>query len=252
MLFEFFPSLPFAALLASFVWAAVIGTVAHSFVFRTRLFDALTKVPMVPPFIALPAIMFAFLLAFMASDAWNNIGQARMSLVSEVAAINRIAAIPLKPDSENREARETMRQYIDAVTEEEFGQHYNQRGSAKADAAIARLEAIAWTVSGQDGLAAGTFLKALDDLRAARHQRLGLGFQGTLVLKWVLVLMLALLTAISIAAVHRTGERTAAIAQVLFCLAAWASFSMVSSHIQPYRGPDALTAAPLQALRGGL
>lgn len=79
-----------------------------------------------------------------------------------------------------------------------------------------------------------------------------MGFQGTLVLKWVLVLMLALLTAISIAAVHRTGERTAAIAQVLFCLAAWMSFSMVASHIQPYRGPDALTAAPLQALRASL
>jgi len=209
-------------------------------------------VPMVPPFIALPAIMFAFLMAFMASDAWNNISQARTSLVNEVAAVNRIAAIPLKPEAANPQAREAMRQYIDAVTDEEFRQHFNQRGSAKADAAIARLEAIAWTASSQDGLAAGTFLKALDDLRAARHQRLGLGFQGTLVLKWVLVLMLALLTAISIAAVHRTGERTAAIAQILFCLAAWMSFSMVSSHIQPFRGPDALTAAPLQALRASL
>jgi hypothetical protein len=200
-------------------------------VFRTRLFNALLKVPMVPPFIALPGVMFTFLMAFMASDAWNNISQARTSLVNEVAAVNRIAAVPLNPAA-RQQAREAMHQYIDAATEEEFKQHFNQRGSPKADAAIVRLEAIGWTNSTQDSLAAGTFLKALDDLRVARHQRLGLGFQGTLVLKWVLVLSLAQITAISIAAVHRGGERTAFTALALFCLA--------------------LTPAPLVALRGNL
>lgn len=151
MLFEYLPAFPFAAIVAAFLWAAVIGVVAHSLVFRTRLFDALLKVPMVPPFIALPAIMFAFLMAFMASDAWNNISQARTSLVNEVAAVNRIAAVPLRPEAATQQARETMRQYIDAVTAEEFRQHFNQRGAAKADAAIARLEAIAWTASAQVG-----------------------------------------------------------------------------------------------------
>jgi hypothetical protein len=252
MLFEQFPTLPFAAIVAAFVWAATIGVVAYLLVFRTRLFNALLKVPMVPPFIALPGVMFTFLMAFMASDAWNNISQARTSLMNEVAAVNRIAAVPLKPETTRQQAREAMRQYIDAATEEEFKQHFNQRGSPKADAAIVRLEAIGWTSNAQDSLAAGSFLKALDDLRVARHQRLGLGFQGTLVLKWVLVLSLAQITAISIAAVHRGGERTAVTALALFCLAAWMAFSMVASHIQPYRGPDALTAAPLQALRASL
>lgn len=252
MLFEQFPTLPYAAIVAAFVWAAAIGLIGHSLVFRTRLFNALLKAPIVPPFIALPGVMFTFLMAFMASDAWSNISQARASLVNEVSAVYRIAAVPLKPDTVNRQARESLRQYIDVVTEEEWKQNFNQRGSSRAGDAIDRLEAAVWAANPQDALAGGTFLKALDDLRVARHQRLGLGFQGTLVLKWVLVLSLAQITAIAIAAVHRSSERTALTAQVLFCLAAWMAFSMVASHIQPYRGPDALTPTPLQALRASL
>ena len=37
--------------------------------------------------------------------------------------VNRIAAVPLKPETTRQQAREAMRQYIDAATEEEFKQH---------------------------------------------------------------------------------------------------------------------------------
>ena len=52
---------------------------------------------MAPPFMALPAVLFAFLLAFMASAAWQNISLARISLVDEHTALARRAAVPIGP-----------------------------------------------------------------------------------------------------------------------------------------------------------
>lgn len=264
MVFESFPQFAYAAPIATFLWSLLIGVVAHFAVFRLRAFDGLAKFPLVPPFIALPATMFAFMMAFMASDAWQNIGQARAALIAESAAVARVAAVPVRPVAAQRQSQAVLRQYLDAAIDEEWKAQFNLRGSARAEAAIARLEAGIWSANGlceaqpargtacSDALITATYVKAIDDLRTARHQRLSLGFQGTLVLKWALAIGLALVTAISIAAVHRTSQRTAAIGQVLFCLATWMAFTMVATHIQPYRGPDALSPVPLQELRAVL
>ena len=65
--------------------------------FRLRFFNSLLKAPVSAPFMALPAVLFAFLLAFMASAAWQNISLARTSLVNEHTALARLAAVPIGP-----------------------------------------------------------------------------------------------------------------------------------------------------------
>ena len=69
MLFESFDGIG-SPLLASFICSLGIGIASYLLVFKTKLFDHLLDVPLVPPFLALPAIMFAFLMGFMSSDAW--------------------------------------------------------------------------------------------------------------------------------------------------------------------------------------
>ena len=264
MIFESLPSIPYAAVVATFLWSLAIGLIGHFAVFRLRLFDGLLKAPLAAPFSSLPAVMFSFMMAFLASDAWQNISLARGALIAESTAVARIAAIPVRPEAAQRQSQKALRTYLDAVIGEEWKANFNQRGAAAAGAANARLEAGIWSANAlcdsqagraaacSDAVVTTTYVKAVDDLRMARHQRLSLGFQGTLMVKWILAIGLAIVTAVSIAAVHRANQRTAAIAQVLFCLAAWMTFAMLATHIQPYRGLDALSPAPLQELRATL
>ncbi len=261
MLYEIFPS-PYAPLLATLVWSVIIGLIGHFAVFRLALFDSLLKAPVAPPFMALPAILFAFLMAFMASAAWQNISLARTSLVNEHAALVRMAAVPIGPAAAKQQMQAGQKRYMAAVLDDEWAKRHNEQASPDAEAALDSLETGIWAISSQcraqaaadctTDLGVSTYLKALDDLRSARDERLSLGFQGTLRTKWVLGIVLALATALSIAAIHRPSARTAAICQVLFCLSIWMTFAMVALHIQPYRGPDALSPGALQALRAKL
>jgi hypothetical protein len=54
-----------APLIATFLLSLGIGLLSYCLVYKTSLFNHLIAVPLVPPFLALPAIMFAFLMGFM-------------------------------------------------------------------------------------------------------------------------------------------------------------------------------------------
>jgi hypothetical protein len=257
LLYEILP-FPYAPLIATLVWSVVIGLIGHFAMFRLRAFDSLLKAPVAPPFMALPAILFAFLLAFMASAAWQNISLARTSLVNEHTALARAATIPIGPTAAKQQMQAGLKRYVSAVIDEEWAKRYNESASPEAGASLDALSTGIWALASQchgqatdctSDLAVSTYLKTLDDLRAAREERLSLGYQGTLRLKWVLGIVLAIATALSIAAIHRTNERTAVICQILFCLSIWMTFAMVALHIQPYRGPDALSPDVLQEIR---
>jgi hypothetical protein len=260
VLYEIFPH-PYAPLLATLLWSVVICGVAQLVVFRVPLFEPLIKAPIVPPFMALPAILFAFLMAFMASSAWQNISLARTSLVNEQAALARLAAVPIGPAAAKQQMQAGLQRYLAAVLDDEWALRFNERASADAEAALDSLTTGIWAIGSQcraqagavpdcmSDLAVSTYLKALDDLRTARGDRLSLGFQGTLRLKWVLAIVLTLATALSIASIHRSSARTSAIALALYGLSIWMTFAMVALHIQPYRGPDALSPGVLQVMR---
>jgi hypothetical protein len=262
LLYEILP-FPYGPLIATLLWSVVIGLVGHFAIFRLRVFDTLVKAPMAPPFMALPAVLFAFLLAFMASAAWQNISLARISLVDEHTALARLAAVPIGPAAARQQMQAGLKRYLTAVIDDEWAKRYNESPSPEAETALDSLSTGIWAIAGQcrgqgagsdcaSDLAISTYIKALDDLRSAREERLSLGFQGTLRLKWVLGIVLAMATALSIAAIHRTNERTAAICQALFSLSIWMTFAMVALHIQPYRGPDALAPGVLQEIRAKL
>ena len=129
MLYEIFP-FPYAPLIATLVWAVGIGLVGHFAVFRLRLFDSLLKAPMAPPFMALPAILFAFLLAFMASAAWQNISLARASLVNEHTALARLATVPIGPAAAKQQMQAGLKAILTAVLDDEWARRYNEFGVA--------------------------------------------------------------------------------------------------------------------------
>jgi hypothetical protein len=169
-----------------------------------------------------------------------------------------------EPPEAKQKMHAGIRRYLTAFVDQEWLRTITMKGVEAADAALAELQAVIWGIDAAckaracserpctNGLAIAGFVKALDDLRLAREQRLPLGYQGSLPLKWTLAISLAFVTSLTLAAIHRSSPRTAAISLGLLSLAIWLSFSVVTLTIQPYRGPDALSPAMLQAIRDKL
>jgi hypothetical protein len=260
MVYELF-GFQYASMVATLLWSVVIGLIGYYAIFKLPLFDSLLKEPMAAPTMVLPAGMFSFLMVFMASQAWQNISEARLAQVNEHSALTRMVAVPFAPPETKQHLQAAIKRYLRAVVDDEWTRRYNESEADAADAALAELQIDIWAIDAAcqaqahtekpctNGLAISSFVKALDDLRLARDQRLSLGYQGGLPLKWTLAISLAIATSLTLAAVHRSSPRTAAISLGLFSLSIWLSFSVVTLTIQPYRGPTALSPAMLQAIR---
>jgi hypothetical protein len=117
----------------------LIIVVAQLFVFRTPLFNSLLKSPIAPPLMGLPAVLFAFLMAFMASAAWQNISLARTSLVNEHEALARLVAVPIGPTKAKEQMEAGLRRYLTVVLDDEWATHHNELASPDAEAAIDAL-----------------------------------------------------------------------------------------------------------------
>jgi len=260
MIYESFNGVA-APILATFAWCIGIGLSSYCLVFKTRLFSHLITSPLAPPFLALPAIMFAFLMAFMSSEAWQNFSHARTALINESSAISQILNIPIQPPEFQKSSNLYVQSYLGSVlTDEWSAKHHNESSSLEAQNSLDKLESNVWKVSGAcnqgankfhtctDPIAISAIIKALGDLRNARTQRLSLGYQEGVDTKWFLGIFLGFIAALAVAAVHRSNAKTGATALVLFCLSMWISFSMVTLYINPYKWADRLDPAPLSVI----
>jgi Protein of unknown function (DUF4239) len=259
MLYESFDSV-WAPIIASFLWSLGIGVVSYLLVFKTKLFDHLITHPLVPPFLALPAIMFAFLMGFMSSDAWQNFAHARTALINEASSVSRLIAIPLQFPEHQKKANSHIQIYLEEVLNEEWGNNDRMSGSAKTKLALENIEFIIWSGSAacsKEGAAKGacidaftsaTYIKALDDLRNAREQRLSLGYLSHVNTKWFLAIVLAFLSTLSVAAVHRHSQKTAITSLILFCCSIWVTFSIVTMYSNPYKWAERLEPVPLTSI----
>jgi hypothetical protein len=255
VLFQHFDAL-LAPLVASLSWSAVIGVISFLLVYKTRLFNHLLVGPLVPPFLALPAIMFAFLMGFMSAEAWQNFSYARSSLINEASAVSRLINIPVQPPEYQVRSTDLLKTYLQTSLNDEWAGRHNEASSAKASNVINQLENNVWDarkhcVQGaapvvcMDSIATTAFIKGIDDLRNAREQRLSLGYELGINYKWALAIFLAFISAISVAAVHRHDRKTGLIALSLFCLSLWVAFSMVSLHINPYKWRQTVVPTPI-------
>ncbi len=259
MHYESFDSV-WAPIIATFFWSLVIGVASYLLVFKTKLFDHLITNPLVPPFLAIPAIMFAFMMGFMSSDAWQNFSHARTALINEASSISRLIAIPIQFPEYQKNANSHIQIYLEEVLNEEWGKNDNMSGSAKTKLALENLELIIWKGSAAcsksgaahitciDYATSSSYIKAIDDLRKAREQRLSLGYSSHVNVKWFLAMALAFLSTLSVAAVHRHNQKTAITSLILFCCSIWVTFSIVTMYSNPYKWAERLEPVPLTSI----
>ena len=251
----FFPNFHYGPIIPALIFSALLGLISYLIVFRTSLFDGLIKEPIVSNFLAVPTTMFALVMAFMASSAWQNMSVAKTSIWNEKLAIETISNLAIYPPSLKTLTMNDLKLYLDSVTQKEWGLYFNQKSVPEVEGAIRKLGADAWSLEEAycEGKASdarcsasvitSTFLRALEQLRLGREQRLSLGSLANFGygVKWVAVYLLAVVAAVNLAAGHRTSKHAAVIVLIIFCSCAAILFSIVALHIHPYKGPDALS-----------
>lgn len=263
MIYQYYDGL-LSPIIATFCWSLGIGLLAYYLVFKTKLFDSLLLVPLAAPFVGIPAVLFAFLMGFMSSDAWQNFSHARTALINEASAVSRLAYVQLKDPQLQKSYRANLISYLEAVLNDEWEKSANGSSSPKAKAALDQLSSAVWggsnacsTGSKQRGACIDAYtstilLKAHDDLRNAREQRLSLGYIKSVNTKWLLAILLAFVSAVTVAAVHRSNQKTGLIALVLFCSSIWISLCIVTMFSNPYKWAERLNPVPLSSLLSDL
>ena len=253
MLYESFEGI-WAPIIATFFWSLGIGAASFLLVFKTKLFNHLLDAPLAPPFLNVPAIMFAFLMGFMSSDAWQDFAHARTALINEASSISRLIVIPLNSANLQERLNTNMQLYLEAVLEQEWANSRSMSESAKSKKALDNLSLILWQAvaqcSNQQGpcmetVTSSSYINALDNLRNAREQRLSLGYVSSVNTKWFLAIILAFLSALSVAAAHRYNQKTGVTALVLCCCSIWVIFSVVSMYSNPYKWAERIEPVPL-------
>lgn len=250
----FFPNFVYGPVLTAIIVGAIVGVNAHILVFRTKLFDHLLEKPLIPTFLAVPTTTLALILGFMASSAWQNSTAAMTSAQNERLALLRLQLLPLVPESFASAFSYELKNYKSSVQEIEWGTDFNMKKYELVDASLQRLNSLIWNSEKQtcnknnishdcpSSLLIGELLREIDRLQIAREQRISIGMLSNFgyLNKWFLVYLLAQISAINLAAVHRHNRTGAVTALAIFCFSVGVMFASIALFLHPYRGVSAL------------
>ncbi len=201
----------------------------------------------VPPFLALPAILFALFVTALASDVWQKHFQAKEALLKETAAVRSLILLSTELGSNAPALRQTTETYINAVINREWeamtkGDHMNKESALpeleSLDTAIAKIGNANPQPSQYTALRLNN---ALETLRLSRQQRISLAHDAISITKWAATMSLAVLTLVSVAVVHLRRPRAMKISMLLTVLCVLATIHVLSKNRSPYLGIAAIS-----------
>jgi hypothetical protein len=203
---------------------------------RARAFKAISP-GMLPPL----AIIFALLLAFLASQVWSDADRASMAVNREASALRAVVLLAAQfPGQPEASLRELIRLYIqDAVTQEWPAM---ARRNATLTIAPPRLtEALRLTLS-LDSQSPGQvtaqreMVVSLENALEARRQRIILSGSSINWVKWTVLLVQAGLTLITIALIHSDNRAANRIIMTIFATGVGVAVVLLASHSRPFTG----------------
>ncbi|MCC5970833.1 MAG: hypothetical protein JJU15_12870 [Pararhodobacter sp.] len=225
------------------VWIVAASVVAlYSAYLLLRLFhhrydDDSRAVP-VQSFFAAITTIWALVFGFVAADIWATNSNAAEAAVEERAALIRLSGMAQYEALDMPDLESALHYYVVAVAQSEWDTASNRRAAPEVDGALQsiRLSLLAADEAGVSPVLLGKMIADFDELQDARTRRLAIG-KGTIqVLKWALVVMLALMSLVAIAFVHRDKPRAGRAALTIFTVAASSAIWLVLLHASPYSG----------------
>lgn len=188
-------------------------------------------------FVAVTSTAWALSLGFAASDIFALEGKADQAALAERSAVLRIMGAASPEALNNADLTAAVQAYADVVVEKEWGQLNNRSAAREADAAIQvlRVELMKLHSQGVPDVLVGKVLRDFDELQDARNLRLAIGESAVDDTKWLLIVMLSLLTALNIALVNAATPKAAWNALLVYGVTLFMCFVILGLNSDPYR-----------------
>ncbi len=207
----------------------------------------------VGPFIGSIAVILAILIGFLASDIWDRERRATAAVRAEadqLLALNTLAKTFGVPRDTIGPAIHT---YAATVVNKEWPSMERQEASPEAEAAfdqiLKTIDDLHLAGAGRGELDRLMFDTALS-IRSARSTRLALARDGSASLKWMSVLVLAVMTQVSVALVQLEKKRPQIAALATLTVSIIVVIGMLAAHELPFAPPLAVTPDPLVHVLG--
>ena len=226
-------------------WAihAVIMTLATGD--RLRTFKGISP-GILPPL----GILYALLVAFLASQVWADQQRAHDAVNREASALRAVVLLSARfPAPIEQQLRALVRRHIqEAATVEWPAMATQSLGLTRPPAALVEALGLALAQTPQhegQAVAQRETVHALQEALDARRQRIIISRSTINWVKWWGLILEAILTLVAIGMVHSDNRFTASVAMGTFATAAAVAALMVASHARPFSGevsvgPDVL------------
>ncbi len=232
-------SLPFAAFIAVVLLFVLfcIGAGLALVWYLGRLPGSLSERLPAATFVAVTSTAWALSLGFAASDIFSLQNRADQAALAERSAILRIIGAAA-PEALNWPTLvEAANHYAQSVVDREWSQLHNRVADAEVDKAVQvlRVQIMALHDQGVPDVILGKVIRDFDELQDARNLRLAIGESAVDDTKWLLILMLSVVTALNIALVNAGTPKAARNALAVFGVTMLLCFVILGLNADPYR-----------------
>lgn len=194
----------------------------------------------VAPFFVMAATIFALTTALLGSAVWQNHRDNSLAVQTESQAIeffiNLNKAVPQLAEFN---LIDLSKNYMRSAINIEWDLIKSKKRSAQADADLNALLTKTFQVVSQAAIApavASAVITAVDKIALARAARLSLMQTKTETVRWISVLLLALLSQIAVAAVHLEKPRAQALALVITTATIVVALGLIAMTEAPHSG----------------
>ena len=241
------------------VWMTLVGLAAtylitwaiHALIMALAAGDRLRTFKGISPGILPPlGILYALLVAFLASQVWADQQRAHEAVNREASALRAVVLLSARfQEPIEQQLRELVRRQIQEATTVEWPAMANQDiGLTRPPAALVEALSLALAQTPQhegQAVAQRETVDALQEALDARRQRIIISRSTINWVKWWGLIVEAILTLLAIGMVHSDNRSTAGVAMGIFATAAAVAALMVASHARPFTGevsvrPDVL------------
>lgn len=218
--------------------AALAYAVAAALASRGRgpMLKAMTPVMLTPL-----AVLFGLIVAFLASQVWNDYQRASAAVAREASALRTVVllAAHFPKDTETR-VKALVRKHIrDAVDKEWPAMARQEATLAMFTAEADEMLELTLSVQAQgetQSVAQRAMLAAFQTANDARRERIVISRSSINWVKWAAVYLLAALILLAIAFVHVDNRGTTVVAMALFSISVAICVLLIAAHNRPFTG----------------
>lgn len=202
----------------------------------------------VGPFFGATTLILSILIGFLANDIWDRNRRAASAVRSEADDLVAIVTLVQTFDVPSDPVVAAVRSYAQAVVTKEWPQMTLGESAPEAEQALGDLlRAVVRPVQvpGSNLALDRVLLDTALAVRTNRNTRLALSRDESAPAKWIAVIVLAVLSQISVAAVHLEKPRPQILALLIYTVGLLFILGILAAHELPFEPPDEVAPTPI-------